>query len=370
MVSPERQKHRAKLRLRQNADPLDCLDLSTQSSSLLSPSLHHHLEGSNNDCAENSFPFQVSPTEPTNRTAPAKNTGDGHLHARQRAGAASAPLSALTNMKLDAAEQSPCAAAWLSSEPLTPAANLHLRQDEVRCKPAAPPLTCTTTGHSKSPVMQMHPAPEHTPDVLSGKPHQSPSRQYRPADPRRESTVLFMGFTASTAETGLLEVDEIAEINGSPELLRVPQSPSSVTEPEADLPGVSHSNAASPFQEAADAAHQHRSNDAQALPTAAASICAADADIADHHLHASSDQVPSALGPDPDQNPELGAQQEGCSQAEGSAEAGPCLREVKLQGTQVCAVHAQGLSLPYAHLSRVPLCALLNTASTCLQKQA
>ncbi|KAL3138644.1 hypothetical protein ABBQ32_006404 [Trebouxia sp. C0010 RCD-2024] len=317
MVSPERQKHRARLRLRENADPLDCLDLSIQSSSLLSPSLHPHFEGSDTDCIENGFPFQVSPTEPSNRPAPVKNTGAGHLLARQRADAANGPLSALTNMKLDAAGRSPCAAAWLASGPLTPAANLHLRQDE------------------------MHPAPEHTPDMLSGKTHHSPSRQHRPADPRRESTVLFKGFTASTAETGLLEVEEIAEINGSPELLRVTHNPSSVTEPEADMLGASHSNAASPFQQAANAAHQHRSNDTQALSPAAASTSAAHADTANHNSYASSDQVPSVRGLDSEQDPELGGQEEGCSQSQGSAEAGPCLRGVKLQGTQAQARSSQ-----------------------------
>lgn len=204
----------------------------------------------------------------------------------------------------------------------------------------------------------MHPAPEHTPDMLSGKTHHSPSRQHRPADPRRESTVLFKGFTASTAETGLLEVEEIAEINGSPELLRVTHNPSSVTEPEADMLGASHSNAASPFQQAANAAHQHRSNDTQALSPAAASTSAAHADTANHNSYASSDQVPSVRGLDSEQDPELGGQEEGCSQSQGSAEAGPCLRGVKLQGTQVCAVHGKGAVSPSPH-RETAVCAFL-----------
>ena len=59
---------------------------------------------------------------------------------------------------------------------------------------------------------------------------QSPSRHQR-ADPRRESTVLFKGFSASTTESGLLEVDEIAHINGSPELFRASQT--SLSDPQA-----------------------------------------------------------------------------------------------------------------------------------------
>ena len=46
----------------------------------------------------------------------------------------------------------------------------------------------------------------------------------RAADPRRESTVLFKGFSASSAESGLLEIDEIADINGSPEVFRQQQA--------------------------------------------------------------------------------------------------------------------------------------------------
>ena len=187
--------------------------------------------------------------------------------------------------------------------------------------------------------------PELTPYMLPNKPHQSPSRHpHTPADPRRESTVLFKGFTASTAETGLLEVDEIAEINGSPELLRVPYSGGSVTKPETpDTPGVSQSETAPPFHHAASAVHQYRSSDALTLPTAAASTSALDADIAEQDLHASSNSV---LGSDLEPNPELGAQQAGCSPSQSAAaEAGPSQRAVKLQGIQVRAGHKQGLFL-------------------------
>ena len=70
--------------------------------------------------------------------------------------------------------------------------------------------------------------------VLSSRSSQSPSRR-RAADPRRESTVLFKGFNASTAESGLLEVEEIAHVNGSPELLRASQrATTDVTHAEDD----------------------------------------------------------------------------------------------------------------------------------------
>ena len=77
------------------------------------------------------------------------------------------------------------------------------------------------------------PIGEQTPAALPQKLHQSPGRQHQPTDPRRESTVLFKGFSASTAESGLLEVDEIAEINGSPELVRPPHDGKSPTDPQA-----------------------------------------------------------------------------------------------------------------------------------------
>ena len=140
MVSPELRNSRARLRLRDNADPFDCLDLSIQSSSLLSPSLQPQFDVSNDEFLENSFPFQVSPTEASTRTALQNNTGKAvHLHSqvhntRQRADTASDPLSPLTNTQLNLALVSPCAAFLPAAEPLT---TPHLRQDEVRCCPAA-----------------------------------------------------------------------------------------------------------------------------------------------------------------------------------------------------------------------------------------
>lgn len=192
----------------------------------------------------------------------------------------------------------------------------------------------------------MHPVLEHTPGVLSGRPHQSPSRQQRPADPRRESTVLFKGFTASTAETGLLEVDEIAEINGSPELVRVSHSSGSVTKPETpDPPAAPQSHANPPIQQAASAAHQHRSNDAQVLSTAASSGSIVAAETADHQPHASNSRASSAPAPDLGHSLELGAQQEGCSQSQGlGADVGPRLGVDKQQDMQVW-LYAQCLGI-------------------------
>ena len=140
MVSPELQNYRARLRLRDSADPFDCLDLSIQSSSLLSPSLQPQFEGSDH---ENTFPFQVSPTESSSRTALHKDMGShAHLHSkvhhtRQRIETASDPLSPLTNIKPASAHISPCAVNVLGSEPLTPLVGHHLKQDEVRLRTAA-----------------------------------------------------------------------------------------------------------------------------------------------------------------------------------------------------------------------------------------
>lgn len=140
MVSPESQNYRARLRLRDTADPFDCLDLSIQSSSLLSPSLQPQLDGSDH---ENTFPFQVSPTESSSRTALHNNTGSHTpLHSkvhntRQRIDAASDPLSPLTNIKSSSAQMSPCAVNLPASEPLTPPVDHHMGQHEVRRHPAA-----------------------------------------------------------------------------------------------------------------------------------------------------------------------------------------------------------------------------------------
>lgn len=140
MVSPELPNYRARLRLRDSADPFDCLDLSIQSSSLLSPSLQPQFDGSDH---ENTFPFQVSPTESSSRTAVHKDTGSrAHLHSkvhntRQRINTASDPLSPLTNIKSTSAQMSPCAVNVLCSEPLAPLVGHHPDQDKVRRRPAA-----------------------------------------------------------------------------------------------------------------------------------------------------------------------------------------------------------------------------------------
>lgn len=154
--------------------------------------------------------------------------------------------------------------------------------------------------------------------------------QQRPADPRRESTVLFKGFTASTAETGLLEVEEIAEINGSPELMRASHSSISATKPETPNPLASQHNTASGLHQASNAGNQLVHNDAQAVRTEAAPSSDADVETADHQ-HSASSQACSALAPDV----ELQAQQESASQSQSSVskaeshlQAGPA---VKLQ---------------------------------------
>lgn len=137
MVSPEFQNYRAKLRLRDTADPFDCLDLSIQSSSLLSPSLQPQFDGSDD---ENAFPFQVSPTESYSRTAVHNNTGScAHLHSKVQTtklkiDAASDPLSPLTNVESSAAQKSSCAVNLPA--PLTPPVGQQVGQHEVRRHPA------------------------------------------------------------------------------------------------------------------------------------------------------------------------------------------------------------------------------------------
>ena len=140
MVSPELQTYRARLRLRDTADPFDCLDLSIQSSSLLSPSLQPQFDGSDH---ENTFPFQVSPTESSSRAAPHDKTGShAHLHSKvhntwQRTDAACDPLSPLTNITSTSVQMSPCAVSLSASEPLTPPVDHHIGQHKVRRHPAA-----------------------------------------------------------------------------------------------------------------------------------------------------------------------------------------------------------------------------------------
>ena len=178
-----------------------------------------------------------------------------------------------------------------------------------------------------------------TSGVVPNESHQSPSRQQKPTDPRRESTVLFKGFSASTAETGLLEVDEIAEINGSPELLRVAHN-SAVTKPKTpDPPAPPHSSTAPSSEQAANAAHQVENSDSQAVSTDAVSSSVADAEIADHQRLNSSSQSTLALAPDLEHSFELQTQQGGPGQPQGTAAgAGPSVRAglaVKLQSMQV-----------------------------------
>ena len=72
---------------------------------------------------------------------------------------------------------------------------------------------------------------------------QSSSRKQRASDPGRESTALFNRFTASTAESGLLEVEEIAHINGSPELVRHAADDSTALQAEAQIGPVQQTGA-------------------------------------------------------------------------------------------------------------------------------
>lgn len=132
MISPELQNYRTRVRLRDNADPLDCLDLSRQSSSLLSPSLHPHFDGSE---LENIFPFRVSPIESSSRSKLHINTGRQAHSTWQGANTASGPLSPLTNIDPISAQASPSTVNLPASEPLTPPAGPHPVQDEVRCSP-------------------------------------------------------------------------------------------------------------------------------------------------------------------------------------------------------------------------------------------
>lgn len=179
--------------------------------------------------------------------------------------------------------------------------------------------------------------------MLPGKSHQSPSRQQRPADPRRESTVLFKGFTASTAETGLLEVEEIAEINGSPELMRASHSSVSATKPETpDPPAASQSHAASGVRQAISAVDQLVNYDAEAVCCEIAPSSNADVETADHQHVASSSQACSAPAPEV----ELQAQQSSVGQSqsivaraeESQLQAGPAVKLQVCMQMCVCAL--------------------------------
>lgn len=84
----------------------------------------------------------------------------------------------------------------------------------------------------------------------------------RAADPRRESTVLFKGFSASSAESGLLEISEIADINGSPEIVRHQQSVPVPLEPHLG-------SASSPLRQSGqDTIHRTRASSANATSEA------------------------------------------------------------------------------------------------------
>lgn len=145
MISPELQNHRTRVRLRDNADPLDCLDLSRQSSSLLSPSVHPHFDGSDH---ENIFPFRVSPIESSGKSK--LNTGrQAHLQSKvhdtsQETNTAIGPLLPLTNIEPKAAQASPSVANLPASEPLTPPPGPHPVQHEVRCNPLYASLKSST----------------------------------------------------------------------------------------------------------------------------------------------------------------------------------------------------------------------------------
>ena len=235
-------------------DPLDCLDLSRQSSSLLSPSVYPQLN-SCHDFTENIFPFQVSPTDPATRKGQDRDT---RVSVRsQTAKTSHAPLASLTNVQLSTAESSPPKTTLPISEPFTPVAH-HPYQEEVRLSTLQVPCTRACNLASSQKVLlplQVQPAAEQTPAVLSGKSHQSPSRQQKPADPHRESTALFKGFSASTAESGLLEVEEIAEINGSPELVRAPHDNVPAAPPkESTCPAVPATEATLPLKQSPAAA--------------------------------------------------------------------------------------------------------------------
>ena len=169
---------------------------------------------------------------------------------------------------------------------------------------------------------------ELTPGLPPSESHLSPSRQQRPADPRRESTVLFKGFSASTAETGLLEVDEIAEINGSPELMRGSHSSVSVAKPETpDPPAAPQSHAAPGSQQATEAVHDLGNGDPPAVCTEAGFSSHANVGMTDHQQPDSSCHECSTLAPNAEHSFELRAQQESSNQPQSTvAGAGPAVK--------------------------------------------
>ena len=142
--------------------------------------------------------------------------------------------------------------------------------------------------------------------------------------------MLFKGFSASTAETGLLEVDEIAEINGSPELMRGSHNSDSITKPETlDPPAMPQSNAAPGSQQATEAVHELGNRKAPAACTEAGFSSHADVGVTEHQQLDSNSDACSTLAPDAEHSFELRAQQESSGQPQSTAAgAGPA---VKLQ---------------------------------------
>ena len=89
---------------------------------------------------------------------------------------------------------------------------------------------------------------------------QPQQRAKRAADPRRSSTAMFSGFSACSAESGLLEINEIVDINGSPEIVRhlqpAPANPHTLISSAHSSPsslGTSHETGASLAEDSAAA---------------------------------------------------------------------------------------------------------------------
>lgn len=128
---------------------------------------------------------------------------------------------------------------------------------------------------------------------LSTHSSQSPRRHQQGADPRRESTVLFKGFSASTAESGLLEVDEIAHINGSPELVKAPQHDTPQTQAQATFPNAALPPEATSVEEAADGEEpQQQGQWQQQQPESSNRACSMPADSAGGSVNPDSSAQP------------------------------------------------------------------------------
>ena len=142
MVSSDSRTRQAKLRLRDNADPLDCFDLSRQSSSLLSPSLYPQIQ---HDSLENEFPFQVSPTDSFSTQSQHRSTVQSFpqisrsQNSNQRSQWPNTPLSPLTNLG-PGSITSPWSTALsipaaLAPTTCTPRSGAHLTHDGVSKDP-------------------------------------------------------------------------------------------------------------------------------------------------------------------------------------------------------------------------------------------